>query len=73
MSNAALNATAGESTLGPDGKPVNPLKMYAKDMVIVLVITPIMLILAVSGALTQLGLLIGGAIAGAISNIGGSI
>lgn len=73
VSNAALNATAGESTLGPDGKPVNPLKMYAKDMVIVLVITPIMLILAVSGALTQLGLLIGGAIAGAISNIGGSI
>lgn len=73
ISNAALNAVAAETVVGPDGKPVNPLKIYAKDMIIILVITPIFLILAVTGALTKLGIIAGELIAEGIANIGNMI
>lgn len=55
VSNAALNAVAGENTVGVDGKTVSPFKLYIKDMTVVLVIVPILITLAVTGALTNLG------------------
>lgn len=70
VSSAALNAVAAESMPGPDGRPQNALKLYAKDMAVVLVITPILLTLAITGVLTQLGFLIGDLLARGISSIG---
>jgi len=37
----------------------NPYKIYVKDMTILLIITPILMVLAISGALTNLGFMIG--------------
>lgn len=73
VSTAALNAAAAEAVVGPNGKAVSPLKAYAKDMIVVLILTPIFLVLAITGALTDLGFLIGEMLANAISNIGGMI
>lgn len=73
VSTAALNAAAAEQVVGPDGKAVSPLKMYAKDMAVVLIITPILLTLAISGALTDLGFLIGQLITDGLENVGGMI
>lgn len=73
VSNAALNAVAAETTIGPDGRPVSPLKVYAKDMMIVLVLTPILLVLAVTGVLTQLGFMLGELISNALRSFGGSL
>ena len=70
VSTAALNAAAAESVVGPDGKAISPLKTYAKDMVVVLVVTPILLTLAITGVLTDLGFLLGSLLADAVSNIG---
>lgn len=70
VSGAALNAVAAESMMGQDGKAVSPLKAYAKDMTIVLIITPVLLTLAITGALTQLGFLIGDVISRAVASIG---
>lgn len=69
VSTAALNAVAAETVIGPDGKAVGPLKVYAKDMIVVLVLTPIFLVLAITGALTNLGFMLGELIARAISAI----
>lgn len=68
VSQAALNAVAAENN--PDGKAGTPLKIYAKDMLIVLVITPVLLILAMTGALMQVGFVIGDAITNALYNLG---
>lgn len=74
VSTAALNAAAAEAGgVGPDGKPISPLKLYAKDMFIILILAPIFLVLAVSGALTELGFLIGELLAKALSSAGGMI
>lgn len=70
VSNAALNCIAGESQVGPDGRAVNPFKMYCKDMVVVLVLVPILITLAVTGTLTSLGFLIGDLLIDAIAGIG---
>lgn len=70
VSNAALNAVAGESTVGPDGKANKPFKTYSKDMVIVLVTVPILITLAVTGTLTSLGFLIAELLVDAIAGIG---
>jgi hypothetical protein len=51
----------------------NPYKAYAKEMMIVLILTPVFLVLAISGALSDLGFMLGGAITSIISNIGGMI
>jgi cytochrome c oxidase assembly factor CtaG len=59
VSNAALNAVATESTVGPDGKANGPFKTYIKDMVVVLVLTPVLLVLALTGVLADLGFVIG--------------
>ena len=69
VSNAALNAVAAESSIGPDGKAVSPFKLYVSDMVVVLVLAPALLILAVTGALTDLGFFLGGLIVDLISGL----
>jgi hypothetical protein len=73
VSTAALNAAEAEKTVGPDGKAINPLKLYAKDMTIILVLAPLLLVLAVTGVLTRLGILIGTALANFIDGIGNMI
>ncbi len=73
VSHAALNAVAAETTVGPDGRPVSPMKIYIKDMIVVLTITPILLVLAISGALTELGFLVGELLSKAIGNVGSSL
>lgn len=70
ISTAALNAVASEQVPGPDGRAQSPLKMYAKDMTVILVITPIMLVLAVSGVLVNLGFMLGDLLTRAISGLG---
>ncbi|MEE1072225.1 MAG: hypothetical protein U0L26_07535, partial [Cellulosilyticum sp.] len=73
VSSAALNAVAAENILGPDGKSVSPIKEYAKDMTVILVATPILLTLAITGVLTDLGFLIGDMLTTAIASIGNMI
>lgn len=73
VSNAALNAVAYENVQGPDGKPQSAYKFYAKEMGVVLIITPILLTLAITGTLTNLGFLIGDVLAQGINNLGGMI
>lgn len=71
VSNAALNAAASESQVDPQtGKPVKPLKIYSSEMVIVLVLTPVLEVLAVSGALHDLGFLIGNVIQELLARLG---
>jgi hypothetical protein len=65
VSNAALNAVESEKA---PGSP-SPYKIYAKDMVIILVITPIFLVLAVTGALTNLGITLGNGLVDLIGSI----
>ena len=64
ISNAARIAVASEQN------GMNPYKVYVKDMIIVLVVTPLLLILTMTGALTKLGLLIGDVIIKAIGSFG---
>lgn len=71
VSNAALNAVAAESQPGPDGKAVSPFKLYVKDMTVIMVVTPILLGLALTGTLTNLGFLLGDVICAGINSIGG--
>lgn len=73
VSSAALNAVAAEQMPGPDGKPQSALKAYAKDMMVVLIITPILLTLAITGVLTNLGFLIGDVIVKGITSISGML
>ena len=55
VSNVALNAVANENNIGPDGKPVSAFRLYTKDMLVTLTIIPILLTLAMTGALTKVG------------------
>ena len=73
VSNAALNAVAAESSVGPDGRAVSPLKAYCKDMVVIMVAVPVLLTLAVTGTLTNLGFLIADVLVDAIASIGDMI
>ena len=73
VSNAALNAVASENVPGPDGKPQSAYRLYTKEMAVVLVITPVLLTLAITGTLTNLGFLIGDVLAQGISNLGSMI
>lgn len=66
VTNAAINAASLETTQ-------NALKLYAKDMIIVLIVTPILLVLAVTGTLTDLGFMIGELISKGINNLGNMI
>lgn len=73
VSTAALNSVASENMPGPDGRPQSALKAYAKDMAVTLVITPILLVLAITGVLSNLGFLLGDVIARGIASIGNMI
>ena len=73
VSNAALNAVATESSIGPDGKTQSPFKVYIKDMAITLVVTPILLLLAATGVVTKFGFLLGGFIIDCIGKLGAMI
>jgi hypothetical protein len=73
VSNAALNAVASESTIGPDGKSQSAFKIYSKDMMVTLIIVPVLIILAATGAITQLGLVLGNYIVEGFSKIGGML
>ena len=73
ISTAALNAVASEQTVGANGKSNNALKEYSKDMVVLLVATVILLTLAITGALTDLGFLIGQVLTNSIQGIGNMI
>lgn len=73
VSTAALNAAEAEKTVGPDGKAISPLKLYAKDMMATLILAPLLLVLALTGVLSRLGILIGTALANFIDGIGNMI
>ena len=64
ISNAAMMAVASEQN------GMNPYKVYVKDMIILLVVTPLLLILTMTGALTNLGFLLGDVIIKAIGSFG---
>lgn len=70
VSTAALNAVTNETQSGPDGRPQSPLKMYSKDMIPMLTVTPILLVLAISGVLSDLGFMLGELLTRAISGLG---
>lgn len=64
ISNAARIAVDSEQN------GMNPYKVYVKDMIIILVVTPLLLILTMTGTLTNLGFLIGNVIIKAIGSFG---
>ena len=71
ISKAAQNAVTSEGTPDPTtGKPLNPLKLYAKDMVVVLVMVPILIVLATNGSLIDLGFRIAELITSILYKIG---
>lgn len=71
ISTQALNAVASESVVDPlTGKPNNALKTYAKDMTVTLIVTPILIVLAVTGVLMDLGFLVGDLLTNAIASVG---
>ncbi len=69
VSQAALNAVASESSVGPDGKANRAIKAYWKDMSVLLILTPILLVLAVTGILGKFGIFIANIIVGLIETI----
>lgn len=69
VSQAAMNAVASESVQGPNGKASNPLKVYAKDEIVLFITVPILLILAVTGILSKLGFALASLISGIIESI----
>lgn len=64
----ALNAVAAAEQTGE-----NPYKLYADEAIVKLVVTPIFVVLAATGALTQLGLMLGTVIAGAVETLMGML
>lgn len=67
VSEAAIKSVALASQPMPDGSSVSPLRTYAKDMIIVLIVTPVLLVLATNGVLFALGIKIAEALSGMIS------
>ena len=73
ISKAAQNAVAMEGAPDPaTGAPSKPLKMYAKDMILLLIAVPILIVLATSGTLVDLGFGIASAITKLIGQISNS-
>ena len=73
VSNAALRAADLEGQAGPDGREGSPIKFYMKNMTVVLIMVPVLLVLAATGTLTQLGLIIGNALVNMIAMVGDMI
>ena len=69
VSNAALNAVATESVIGPDGKGQSAFKTYSKEMIVSLVAAPALLVLCVTGAIAKIGFGIGSLIADVATKI----
>lgn len=59
VSETAIAAVMAGNQVGPNGKPNNPFIFYLKGMVVPLVLIPVMLVLLLSGVLTQVGFYIG--------------
>lgn len=64
ISTAAMMAVANEQQTGQAA-----IKSYIKDMTVVLILTPILLVLAMSGVLSDLGFIIGSFLENIIGNI----
>jgi hypothetical protein len=73
VSNAALNAVATESAVGANGKVSGPFKIYAKDMIAVLVLVPVLFTLAITGAFSGIGYVIGTIVSNAIQSFGSAL
>lgn len=67
ISNAAINAVAAEAQRG------SAFKMYMKDMMIVLIVTPILIVLATNGSLITLGFKIAELITEVLGKISGRL
>lgn len=68
VSETAIAAVMAGNQIGPNGKPNNPFVVYLKGMVVPLVLIPVMLVLLLSGVLTQVGFYFGDLIANTISS-----
>jgi len=68
VSETAIAAVMAGNQVGPNGKPNNPFIFYLKGMVVPLVLIPVMLVLLLSGVLTQVGFYIGDLITSVISS-----
>jgi len=68
VSETAISAVMAGNQIGPNGKPNNPFIFYLKGMVVPLVLIPVMLVLLLSGVLTQVGFYIGDLITSVISS-----
>ena len=67
ISNAAIRAVQGEQS----GQSV--FRYYFKDMLVVMVVTPILLVLTLTGVLMDLGFILGDAICGLIVSLGAMV
>ena len=71
VSDEAFFAVANAQNVDPTtGKKQNAFKLYFKDMVVIGILTPILIVMALSGAMTQLGFLIGSVIVDMLANAG---
>lgn len=70
---AAIRAVENAKMGAQDGSSRSALALYVPDMIIVLVLTPILLVLAISGTLTDLGFFIAQQLVSGISSIQGMV
>lgn len=68
VSDAAIQAVTAHA-VDQNGKPKSPLMMYATDMTVTLIVVPILLVLAITGILTDVGLAVGQLISQGLSNM----
>lgn len=67
VSQEALNAVACSKVQGPNGKCPSAFKIYFKSMMEVAIITPIMIVLSLTGIIAQLGFMLGNIIVNGIA------
>lgn len=71
VSDEAFFAVANAQNVDPTtGKKQNAFKLYFKDMMVIGILTPILIVMALSGAMTQLGFLIGSVLVDMLANVG---
>lgn len=71
VSNSAIQAVQLEGTVGADGKNVNAYKVYFKDMLAMLIVTPVLLVLSITGVLANLGFALGQLVSRLIQGLSG--
>lgn len=70
VSDEAFFAVANAQNVDPTtGKKQNAFKLYFKDMMVIGILTPILIVMALSGAMTQLGFLIGSVLVDMLANV----